>query len=482
MSESVSRKVVLPAFTLTEICKESDPGAVTRKILLTSVTDPHTYYYRPIHRPVVFGKRSESYNYNLMPVVVDGSGALWRETNLYILSRLEGAASPSMATYSGIADDLAAFKRFLEEEEIDFTDFPKRKLFRPTYRYRGDLLQRIRAGEMAPTTARRRMAAVIGFYRWLISEGFLRPEHPPWNEGDVYFQFTDSKGFSITKQVKTTDIAVRVAKQNDPYAGTIDDGGKLRPLTPEEQEWLLDALLELGNTEMTLIHLVALFTGARIQTVLTFRVRHVHLELPDDVTEVRLPVGSRTTIDTKNDKQMTLFIPRWLFEKLRVYSHSDRARKHRKKAGDDSEDQYLFLSNRGVPLYKSKADRQEFDESHSLRHEKDGQTVRQFITDRVIPLIRKKTGTKFHYRFHDMRASYGMNLTDQQLTLIRESGGKVTLHQVREFVKTRMGHESAATTDRYLNYRSNQKFIAKVQSEYESHLKSLADKAKGVAV
>lgn len=415
-----------------------------------------------------------------MPVVVDGNGALWPEANLYILSRLEGAINPNMTTYTGIASDLAAFKRFLEDENINFIEFPQRKLFRPTYRYRGDLQLRIRASQIAPTTARRRMTSVIGFYRWLIEEKLIEPENPPWQEGDAYFKFTDSKGFSRTKLVKTTDIAVRVAKQIDPYDGAIDDEGKLRPLTEQEQLWLMESLAELGNTEMTLIHLLALFTGARIQTILTLRTCHVRPDFAADVTEIRIPVGPGTAIDTKNDKRLMLIIPRWLFEKLRVYSFSERARKRREKAGNDAEDQYLFLSIRGAPMYTSKSDRQKFDERHSIRHEKEGQAVRQFISERVIPMIKKKSGGKFQYRLHDLRASYGMNLTDQQLDLVRE--GKATLHQVREFVKARMGHESAATTDRYLNYRQNLRFIAKVQLEFESHLKTLTDMASRVVV
>jgi len=381
-----------------------------------------------------------------------------------------------MSTYDGIAGDLGTFKAFIEEEDIDYTDFPVRKLYRPTYRYSGYLKQRIQAGEMAPSTASRSMIAVIGFYRWLISEGYLNPENQPWVEGDRYIQFRDSKGFNQIKVVKTTNVAIKVPKQQDPYAGTIDDGGKLRPLTYEEQEQVLKVLLKIDNTEIVLLHLIALFTGARIQTACTFRVRHVQMELSDGEKEVAVPIGAGTGIDTKYDKQMTLFLPRWLYEKLRTYSLSERAQKRRKLAGRDDENQFLFLTDRGTPFYQSNDGRLEFNPDLKIKHEKLGQTVRQYIRSTIIPKVLKALGKKFYYRFHDLRASYGMNLTDHMLSLVQ--AGKITLHDAREFVKTRMGHRSAATTDLYLNYRSSFELVKHAQSSYEAYLKQLADKAK----
>lgn len=474
MPSDVAKRVVLPGFTLTELCDRNDQDAIARKIPMARAHEHLLYSYRPVCREsTVRGM----YSYNLFPVVVIRTGALWTEANLYLLSCIRRVTSPRMTTYWGIADDLAAFRRFLEDEHIDFDVFPKQRLLRPTYRFRAFLQQGILANEISPTTARRRMGSVIGFYRWLSSEGLLPSENAPWIDRDTYIQITDSQGFAVTKQIKTTDLAIKVPQQRDPYAETIDDGGKLRPLSYDEQEQLIDTLIAIGNTEMTLIHLVALFTGARIQTVLTLRVRHFRQHLSNDVSEVRLPIGPGTMVDTKYDKQMVLFIPPWLYNQLNVYSFSDRAAKRRNTAGDDSDNQYLFLSNRGVPFYMSKEDCAVFNSSNERRHQKIGQTVRQFIIDRVIPLMGKKT-KPYQYRFHDLRASYGMNLTDQQLKLVEE--GKTTLHSARDFVKTRMGHESAATTDLYMNHRQSLQFAAQVQSAYEEHIRTLADKAKGL--
>lgn len=475
---SKARKLVLPSFTLTEVCEATADNSTFVSFPKNHADTLPGYHLRPINRTNHFSKRGNTYSYNLMPVVVDGQGALWTEANLYLLSRLDAAISPNMASYHSIADDLAAFKRFLEDEDTDFRSFPARKYLRPTYHYRGSLQHAVEANECAISTARRRMGAVIGFYRWLISNHLLTPENPPWVDSDVFIKLTDSKGFQKTKAVTTTDISVRMPIQNDPYDGAIEDGGKLRPLPIEDQEIILDALVSLGNTEMTLIHLVALFTGARIQTVLTIRVKHVLAELPSEVVEHRLPIGPGTSIDSKYDKRMSLHLPRWLYEKLRIYAHSLRAKERRLKTGGDTLDQYLFISAKGAPFYTSKSDRNIFQQDANTRHAKSGQGVRQYIRDFVLPLIKQTTGKSFQYRFHDLRASFGMNLTEHQLELV--ATGKATLHQVREFVKTRMGHQSAGTTDLYLNFRKHQVLVTRVQISYEGRLKDLIDKASRI--
>jgi integrase len=415
--------------------------------------------------------------FNLFPLVLDSRGTPWAEAVVFIVSRLENSVNPTMGTYKSIADDLAAFLRFNEESGKDWTVFPRKKLERPTYRYRAHLRLAVTAGQLAASTAKRRMGTVIAFYRWLRKEGTLIPENSPWTESDRLIEFTNSRGLRGSKIVSATDLSMSVPRQEDPYSGLIDDGGKLRPLPHVEQEWVVEALACYGNTELTLIHLLALLTGARIQTALTFRVGHVtSLDVTPGMTEVRLPVGPGTGIDTKNDKQMVLHIPTWFYEQLSVYAQSPRAVRRRENAvGGNTDSQYLFLSARGNPLYRSKADALEYDERNRLRHAKDGQAVRQLITEYLIPTIRRDHHHSFSYRFHDLRATFGMNLTDEQLKKV--AAGEITLHEAREFVKTRMGHESAATTDLYLQYRGRLQFTRQVNDQYGTHLQMLVKRA-----
>ena len=469
--ETLARRVGLPTFTLTKTCESSDPNSIPRVISTTS--SAVTYYCKPITVPTV-----GPLNCNNLQIVVDANGAPWREACLYLLSRFESVVGrANMKTFVGIADDLAAFKRFVDEEDIDWTVSPRHKHARPTYRYRGSLMAKVAAGEIAPSTARRRMQTLIGFYRWLVTENRLNPQYPLWNEKDVYIQFTSEVGERLSKVVKTTDVGIRVSNQDDPYDGAIKDGGRLKPLAIDEQERLIETLVEIGNTEMTLIHLVALFTGARLQTVLTMKVRHVHVELPNGAKEVPIVCGPGTGIDTKYGKHLTLFFPRWLYEKLRIYSYSDRAiARRRRSARGESDNAYLFVSSHGNPYYDDRADTEQFDAQGTRRYQASGAAVRVYIAERVLPVMRTTVGQHFHYQLHDLRASFGMNLTDGQLTLVEK--GEITLHDAREFVKTRMSHERASTTDGYLRHRRKHRLVEQVQRHYEEHLRVLIEMAK----
>lgn len=64
--------------------------------------------------------------------------------------------------------------------------------------------------------------------------------------------------------------------------------------------------------------------------------------------------GPGTGIDTKFNKQGTLHIPKYLYEKLMVYVQSPRyASRCNKNNISNKEDQYLFLTQHGQPFYVS---------------------------------------------------------------------------------------------------------------------------------
>lgn len=68
-----------------------------------------------------------------------------------------------------------------------------------------------------------------------------------------------------------------------------------------------------------------------------------------------------------------------------------------------------------------------------------------------------------------------MNITDAQLELV--AAEKITLREARDFVRSRMGHASYETTDRYLNYRKNLRLLHDFQSAHESHIQKIIQKA-----
>ena len=258
-----AKKILLPQLVLTELCSADAPGATVVTIdQADGVT--RSYYRKPKLVEAESGRidglpGKVMFQVNLFPVVLDTQGIPWAEANMYLMSRLEQDSMPVMTTYASLADDLAAYRQFLDEHQISWTHFPEQKLSRPTYRFKGHLKVSVNSEELASGTARRRIGTVIRFYRWLMDdEKVFTPLYPPWKDADRYLEFKNEHGASFTKRVRTTDVSIKSPKQIDPYDGMLDDGGKLRPMPLVEQEWLLDALISVGNTEMTLIHLFGL--------------------------------------------------------------------------------------------------------------------------------------------------------------------------------------------------------------------------------
>ncbi|BAN47887.1 tyrosine-type recombinase/integrase [Metapseudomonas resinovorans] len=482
------RKVLLPVFQLSELTMADDPRALKRVIKQGKGHPGFSYFYRFTQGDQV----GQGFKYNLFPVILDRNSAPWHLGNLYILAKLEADTRPTMTTFQVKADDLGAYKEWLDTHESPddlVFQFPKIKLRRSTYRYRGYLQQQIYAGEVTPATAKRRMVTVVAFYRWLIDSNYFQPEYPPWEESEYQLNVITTVGRGVSKRVVSTDVSIRAPKSEDPFAGTIQDGGKLRPLNGKEQNWILEATSTKGNTECYLIQLFMLATGARIQTAGTLRMTHFMQPDPvyaraltGDGQVFKLKVGPGTGIDTKNDKSFILQVPRPIYEMLHVYSLSNRAEVRRSrfvtKHGEIATP-YLFLTQQGNPYYSAKAESLRFDPNLDRRHEKTGQAVRQFLKEHVLPYVREHHDRHFNYRIHDLRASFGMNMTE----LLMESVNKkvITLSRARMYVKDLLCHESFATTDRYLDYRQQMEVIYQAVNDYGKQLQAWIDQAmKGI--
>lgn len=414
---------------------------------------------------------------DLFPVVLCSDGAPWAEANLWLIDMLQTRTYPNMLSFASNAEDLAAYRRFIEDSGIDWLDFSVFKLRRPTYRYNANLITAVRSREISGKTAKRRMATVIRFYRWLMEDGVFQPENPPWRDSDRYIQWKDDRGFSRVIATKTTDVSIKTSETKDVSDEYIEDGGRMRPIPQCEQEVLLDALDSIDNTEMTLIHCFALLTGARIQTVLTIRVGNIRrLSRKVSGLDVWLRAGPGTGIDTKGDKIGTLRIPSWFFQQLRIYERSPRAAARRTKAnGGDHDDQFLFLSHRGMPLYEARSERYATGPGgRKRRHAKTGQGVRQFIRERLLPEMRKRLANEhYEFSFHDLRATFGMNVVDE----LTKSENPQSYGEALDHLSGLMWHSSMAVTERYLKYRDKLKRAAAVQTGWNAQLQTRMQRA-----
>ena len=251
MADSAYKRKI-PQFVLTELAEPTDSA-------LEKITLPCGESY--FHRQKLVNGESERRDgkanwiptsFHTYPLVFCRDGTPWDEANLFIFKKIEAATDPDMSTFTGVAGDLASFRRFLDDvppgrPPIDWLDFPAHKHSKPTFKFRGHLLGKVMAGELKPSTANRQIGVIVRFYRWLLAEKLISLANPPWKEWIKYVSVPGTYGQKKVIEVKTTDLRITVAEQDDPFDGAIQDGGKLRPLPPHEQDWVIEALEALGN-------------------------------------------------------------------------------------------------------------------------------------------------------------------------------------------------------------------------------------------
>lgn len=462
----------LPRLRLTVFWSAPGPGGMPVDHLHHG---QHIKYWRGPVKPTA----TRWTQFQTFPLVVDGAGAPWAPACLWLLEKAQ-AKPMNISSLKPVAQDLAAYKAFLDELTLEWDDFSNvEKYARPTYLYRNHLHALINAGVLKKSTASRRMSTVISFYKFLMRNPRMQfnPANDPWVATDLGIAYRDSKGFSQVAKVTTTDLSIKATKYEDAWDESVDDGGKLRPLPVPEQKALVAALKELGNIEYSLMHYVALLTGAREMTTLTLRVRDV-IRPPEQISQWshKIRCGPGTGIDTKGDVSgVYLSMPRELYELLHAYAVSERAmrRRARTERGEDASN-YLFLTQHGQPYYESKEHRTASrDSSAPLRRSAlSGRPLRKFIEQSVTPLVRE-AHPKFKYRFHDLRATFGMNWVDYQMLQAGPEGFGQHYLWARDQLRKLMWHRSPLTTDRYLEYREHMHHLQLAQQGWSGHLVEL---------
>lgn len=409
------------------------------------------------------------------PVIIQGDGSPSEVFNLYLLKKLEQTIQYDFKTFASIANQLVDFQRFLEDEQLDCLKFHKLKQLNAIFKYRTRLIEQANAGLISASSARNRINAVVNFYRFLVTEDLIDHQRYGLPFQDVYKYIAVDNEFGARRKmaIKSHDLAIHVpAKAHN--SEVIVDGGELSPLTVEEQIIILKALLK-SSREYQLMFYLALFTGARLQTICTLRICHLPDKKVDSHSFIHLSVGSGTGIDTKFQKPMTLLIPGWLVQDLKIYINSEQARQRRQKSNyGDSDKNYVFLTKLGTPFYTSKAEQQELTEKIKASDSfgtklklYEGEAVRSYLKVVLLPEIRLIDPQFQSFKFHDLRASFGMNLLESKLQHLPEGHSAMT---AVEYVQARMGHRNISTTLQYLNYKSRLQWRSKIQHEYESNL------------
>ncbi|PBP72740.1 hypothetical protein CCL21_04755 [Pseudomonas syringae] len=407
------------------------------------------------------------------PVILDNAGEPWDIANLYLINKLNHNLTYNHRTYAGIADHLLYYRRFLDNEGIDYLHFPKLKQSKATYRFKKHLEDEIENDRMTIQTGKKRINAVARFYKDILKFKLTSTSlitESPYEEVVKYIETTTDFGIKKFIKVSSTDLAIKSSKPL-PDPDYIYDDGQTKPLTVEDQIKMLNVLKGSDRAYQLLVY-VALFTGVRLQAAATIRIKDINKPV-DHRGNLRLPIGAGTTIDTKNNSRMTIIIPAWLVQDLKVYSDCAVARARREHSFyGESDLNYILLSSKGTPFYTSKlemrerltADPDNLNYGLSYAHA-EGQAVREFLKT-LNEEIQRKHPEYERFKFHDLRATFGMNLLEDELN----KPNRKNITAILEIVQQRMGHRDKKTTLQYLNYRSRIEWKNHVQDQFESKL------------
>lgn len=314
---------------------------------------------------------SENHDVYLFPFTFEQDGTPWEDANHFLFESARNN-KPGYRTDTALNEKarmLLDYKIFCEERKIDLMNFIGRKPKRPTYIYFFDLLRKVNDGELTRASLNKKTKVVYDFYKFLSSQPYSDIDLRKVDTVESVTRFfQNSYGHSYSKKIEKRGQSLAVSSSASPVPiGFIRESGEdLRPLLKPE----IDELLSVLNTkefsvDERLMHFIALQTGARKQTILTMRIKHLNLfteeNLLNDQT-YKVHAGPNTGIDTKFDKPQVLYFPKQLAKQLLIYSKCKKAKQRRDKfivkngsiLSDD--DMYLFLSPQGEPHYMAKSD------------------------------------------------------------------------------------------------------------------------------
>lgn len=452
-------KVLLKNLKIWEPCPEENATDWLHP-LEANPDAPNAYPIRPkwLHLPSL----------DRFHLITQPDGALWPDGCLYLFS-CATIKDLDQSTVANISADLADFMNKMLSAGKDYEDFGTVKLMRPTYLYKSKLKTEIAENKIKIKVANRKISSVVGFYKWKTTDRGFKPNSEMWKTKLIQRAFTDRYGETQSKEVYSTDLTFK-SSRSISTGRFIRDGGNLYPLSRPDQQTLIHLLVRLDNPEMLLAHITSLISGLRLQSVLTLRHCDVKSGIGGDNDSGKyalhyINIGENHLTESKNRKPQAVAIPAWMHHKLNIYINSHRHQQRAKNCPiKDKDTQYVFLTRTGKPYYIAKNDRHLFGYSAEA-----GSALRQF--KKKIITLANEVGTPLNYRFHDLRATFGMNLLEDLTQKV--DGGYMNQLELLDILRTRLCHEETETTMGYLRYRETNPLIAQAQSEFEEHLEGL---------
>ena len=481
-----SRIIVIPSINhaTSDISLENDLGSIE-----VEVSEGNSYFLIPDRVHMAY----EDTVFNF-PFLLNKDGTSWQEANEYFFHRAVDIRNIGKETsmLRRDASRLLDYKLFCEENNIDYLDFTGRRAsHRPTYKYFRYLID---YSGLSADNINQRTSVVYKFYKYLSGQAAYNIDITRVDtvkSANIYL--TSARGHSFTKSVDKRSQTKKSSKLRSPVrVGYVRDGGEdLRPLSNKQFTQFMDVLQsDVFSVDERLICHIALFTGARKQSIFTLRMKHLELFkeeflLPDGTYAIHAGFGS--DIDTKYDKKQTLYFPKHLADRLIVYSNSAVARARRAKfrqnlfetrGGDETmpdEDIYVFLSDRGNCFYMAQSDFRFNNTKSRPIGQRTNSLKRKLI--RYLP-----DDFPQDFSFHWLRATFAY-LYYQHLLKLKDKG-LLQLGEEVTRVQMRMHHSNRSTTENYLKLFLGINDVLKAQELYEekifsSYSSKLGDSSDG---
>lgn len=370
-----------------------------------------------------------------VPCIFFSDGEPWQAANKYALSKAQSVKGNNSKTVLSNMNHLKGYADWLEDNNIDWRCFPKKKKDRCLFLYRGHLIEQRDSGVISPSTATSRMAAIIRFYRWAKVYGWVEKKSL-WEDQNKILSFINSVGFERTMSVTSSELSI----PNRARPGLMLEDG-LTPLLFEDRDVLIQFLRSQEMTELYLMFLIGFFSGARSETIRTLRLSNVENALDDSSSSVmkRIHVGPGTKVKTKFDISGCLLFPEPLLNELQRYMYSPR-RLVRQSLAREENKALLFLTERGNPYSDTS-----FTKIMSYLREK---------------LISHGLTQYRNLKFHQSRATYGTQLMTYAMKSLSSQVDAIV------FVRDAMLHKDESVTWKYIKFIEREPIKEKLSEEF----------------
>ncbi|ELB2861409.1 site-specific integrase [Vibrio alginolyticus] len=418
------------------------------------------------------------------PMLFHADMTPFHEANLFLLSLVTDRAESygrkptshkRTDAVKRIASILIEYKLFCENNDLDYLDLSQRRLVqRPTHKYYKYLCEENAAKRMSGDNLNLHTKVVYDFYKYLAKQGIYGVDlERVDNTKDATYYRPDSRGITTPHHYVRRSQTVRTSNQSVPLTiGYVNDEGEsLRPLVKDEQEMLLKVLqTDNFRQDERLMSYMGMYTGARKQTILTIRMKHLERfqekYLRNDNTYL-LNAGIGNGIDTKFSKAQDLYIPKALAEQIVIYARSPLAARRRRKFIEknghilNDEDMYVFISDKGECHYMAKDD----PRYRKVKSKPEGKKANE-LAKKILALTPDEFPSDFV--FHWLRATFALKYYYSLMPLVAE--GKIEVGDEISMVQKRMHHAKRETTEDYLKLFMSIDYRRAAQNEYESIL------------